>query len=177
MKDDMRQRLSLYGTLLETVLKLMVTAPSKIVITEIEGRNITLGVDCLKEDYGYIIGREAKGILALQTILRSIGNHHGDRVLISVKRLGPNDLPTPVIEMDPDWNRDMEMQEVLWKLASEAGVCGHIKSGSAGNKTVLTIDPIKPVQEEFVQALMTVFRSIGRMNGRLIEVDVQQPTT
>src|SRR5687767_3554826 len=105
---------SVYQKLLKTILDLMVCTPSRLLVGQVDtSRNVILGVECRPDEYSYIIGKDAHSIKALQLIFRHIGNAQDERIIVTVKDNGFKETNSPTIPMNPDWDRDKEMGELL----------------------------------------------------------------
>lgn len=166
---------SVYQKLLKSILELMVCNPSRIVVRQVDtSRKVILGVQCHPDDYSYIIGREAHSIRALQSIFRQVGKHNDENIIITVQDNGFKETNSPTIPMDPDWNRDKEMGNLMGDIMALMGhKNGPVTTESIGNKTILKAFAKPPMPVNLVESIATTFRSIGRINGRLIEIDVQ----
>lgn len=151
----------------------MITRPDYLRITDVQtGAGCVLGVECHIDDYRFIIGRKGRAIQSLQTLFRVIG---GNDKLVKISVSEPPGMRNEATVIPPiSWERDDEMGELLVKILDR---CSFAKSTvlaqSAGNQTILSITAKKHLPEELKEAIEVIFRAMGRMNGRYVELDVR----
>lgn len=163
-------------TLLRRLTTKMVTTPSKVKVNEIDtldGRK-SLGIKCAPEDYRHLIGANARTIRALQLIFRVIGKQQGYRqqVSISVEMPKEKNSDRPRIGINENWSEDKSTALDLTDVLDQTGFRSTVAPETAGNHTVFKVFPSRPVPKELADAIKQVFQVIGRINGRIIEVDV-----
>lgn len=162
--------------LLLNLIEGMITTPSRLRVSEYAGSDrVILGIECKPEDYSFLIGRSAQNIKAIQTIFKHVARHRGlSRINVSVK--DPQTYATPNIppHISSQWQDDARLGDALVNLLTE---CGYPNStvvpGSAGNITTLHIFTGKPMDNDLLEAIVTLFRAIGKMRGRIVEIDTK----
>lgn len=163
-----------YVDLLKTILTWMITRPEFLRFDVVPtSAGISLGVHCHVDDYRFIIGKKGRAVRALQTIFSVIGQASGQKISISVS--DPGGLRNEGTVIPPmSWERDKEIGALFERTLKASSFYGaKVLPQSAGNKTVLTVHPGKFVPEELHEALEIIFRAMGRMNGRYVELDVR----
>lgn len=161
--------------LLKTILTWMITRPDYLRIVPVRtSTGLSMGVHCHVDDYRFIIGKGGRAIIALQMIFSVIGQTERKRFSISVS--DPGGLRNEATVIPPiSWDRDQELAALLERVfrACSFGKTT-VTAQSAGNKTILTVKPVGQfVPEELKEAINVIFRAMGRMNGRYVELDVR----
>lgn len=163
-----------HSSLLKTILTWMITRPDYLQIVAVPtGSGLNLGVQCHVDDYRFIIGKSGRAIQSLQMIFGVIGRAEGKTIKISVSDPGGVRSEDTVIP-PMSWDRDIELGELLKQILAQCTfVKARVEPQSAGNQTILTVHPGRFIPEELQEAIDVIFRAMGRMNGRFVELDVR----
>jgi predicted RNA-binding protein YlqC (UPF0109 family) len=156
----------------------LITTPSRLHITDAKSQNqVLLGVKTLPDDYVFVLGRGAQTIKALQAVMRAIGQARGaGYVKISVEDPGQHRVINSVqVPINPGYGGNEQLGDLLTTILAECAYRGAaVVPGNVGNTTFLKAYTPRDVPPELRQALEIIFRAIGRMNGRWVEVDFER---
>lgn len=158
--------------LLKTILAWMITRADCLRLQTVRTTSgLNVGVHCHVDDYRFIIGKQGRTVRALQAVFAVIGQvSGGKRFNISVS--DPGGLRSEETVIPPvSWSRDKEFGKLLERVLHECGYSSTVEPKSAGNKTVLIIHLGKHMPNELQEAITVIFRAMGRMNGRYVEMD------
>lgn len=170
-----------YKEVLRAIISPFVKYPQHLDISENSTTHATtLNVRGHKADQGKIIGGRAANIQAIQRLMDVIGRKRQHRVSVTVLESQVGDKePNPPYTPDPNWNRadDERMESLLAKVVVQCfGQSIPVKTEiENGDKTFFTLMS-ETVPTEIEAALSTLFRAIGKSQGRVITIKVYRST-
>lgn len=140
---------------------------------EFQGTTI-LVADVRRQFYGRIIGSGGKVIQAFQIVLglagRKSGKPHALQVMELDKEGKAERLPfVPNLSWDCEWLRALA-DKVCGAMFNTHSLCVTDTSDGKTDVEVYTVDKLPLPEAKVAEALSTIFRAIGKANGREVNV-------
>ena len=140
---------------------------------EFQGTTI-LVADVRRQFYGRIIGSGGKVIQAFQIVLglagRKAGKPHALQVIEIEKADKPERLPfVPNLNWNCEWLRALA-DNVCGAMFNTHSLCVTDTSDGKTDVEVYTVDKLPLPEAKVAEALSTIFRAIGKANGREVNV-------
>lgn len=165
----------MYAQAFKSIASQMVFHPGKLDISQVDKLNseINIGVKCDIEDYALLIGKGARNIRALKVIFDYIGKSKGTKIFISVAQTGEQfNGSRRQVPLAANWTGDRAIAKLFSSILEQTGYSSQVDPESAGNKTVLKVYASRPIPADLQDAAKIVMACVGRMKGRIVEIDV-----
>lgn len=123
-------------------------------------------------DFGAIVGAQAKNLLAFKMLLRNAAALRQEQCELSIQEgTGKHERIVPV-PLDPKWDRDAELVQLVWRTIEDC--FGEIPRPSARGEegaTVVTVATDGVVPDEGFYGMATLFKNWGRGQGRTVRLE------
>lgn len=123
-------------------------------------------------DFGAIVGAQAKNLLAFKMLLRNAAALKQEQCELSIQEgTGKHERIVPV-PLDPKWNRDDELVQLIWRTIEDCfGLIPKPRATHQEGATVITLDCDGVIPDEGFYGLATLFKNWGRGQGRTVRLE------